>query len=753
MDISDAPPLSDSRFPEEEILVTPTPLQKTNDGFIDILARDITMASDSEETPPPKKRRIVDARTTTHAAASREEDDFLPESYLKRLKTMVYDKLMVVRVYEHDLEADYDPADSSPMKMSISSHLYHRLYSHQKVGVKFLYSLYINKIGGLLADEMGLGKTIQIISLINSICSLPSAASPEQIWNTRIKPILIVCPATLVGQWRKEFLEFDSFMRITILNSRLFGTYKHEKIIDRIRDIGGVFLSSFEFLRTHLKFFKEIDWFYEILDEGQKIRNPDAQITLAIKSLKTANRLLLSGSPIQNDLREFWSIFDFVQPGILGTLPIFMSHFGDPITASGMARVSESAQSRAQTSLAILKSIVAPHMIRRTKRQIHLTLNLPDKQEQIIICPLSLAQYQVYVDFLVEHDVEAAAIRRGTKTRSLWFISVLSKICNHPDLLLLRLDRSKWPSDFGNASRSGKLNLMMEILTTWISEQRKVLIFSQSVQMLDIIQLTIESVPYKFLRMDGHTPVNTRLNTVDEFNVNPEIPIMLLTTRVGGVGLNLVAASRVIIFDPDWNPTVDNQAQERAWRIGQEKDVVVYRLLCKGTIEEKIYKRQIFKLCLSDKILTNSNIQKVFSVRDFSELFKFPPAPKDFQVSSSRLRSLFVKAFSRDFTAGLLDTPVPRVLDNIKEIRSISASEPRVATLPEATLPEATLPEATLPEATLQAFSDEESEDDKSNKDDRANEEVPNILKLLFESDLVEVMVEVTIVVSVCCGS
>lgn len=399
-------------------------------------------------------------------------------------------------------------------------------------------------------------------------------------------------------------------------------------------------------------------------------------------------------------------------------------------------------------------------------------LSLPPKDEQVVLCPLTLAQYQIYADFLSSHNVEAdvtksvvrtfgrkrkGVFREDWRSRSLWYISVLGKICNHPDLLLLNLDPERWPSDFGSVSRSGKMKVLMQVLNTWVKESKqKVLIFSQTIQTLDIIDGAVGAAGYHVTRLDGRTPLVDRLPLVHQFNTDPNCQLLLLTTRVGGVGLNLVGASRVIVFDPDWNPAVDSQAQERVWRIGQgSKSVVVYRLICKGTLEEKVYKRQIFKHFLAEKILADSLVQKVFKAQDFlvshwpepqivhrytltlQDLFAYPPVPRELRNGDVslpvRLTSLFTKSAARE-THSLKESKIDLAAVLQERVR---AGKQKVPNDP---VKEAVVTDKLSAEEG-EVASEESSESDSDGKEKQSDEAESNLLKALCASHDIDVSV------------
>lgn len=337
-------------------------------------------------------------------------------------------------------------------------------------------------------------------------------------------------------------------------------------------------------------------------------------MTIAVKSLRTPHRILLSGSPIQNRLVELWSLFDFVFPGRLGTLPVFEAEFSTPISIGGYANASNIQVQTAYKCAMVLRDLIDPYLLRRVKADVD--INLPDKTEQVLFCRLTKQQRQLYERTLASKEVKLAMEGRS---KIFAAITLLRKICSHPDLLHHSLVEK--PDDYGNAERSTKMQVLATLLPAWRDGGHRVLLFSQTVQMLDILETFLIKKRLTYRRMDGSSNIRTRMALIDEFNDDSDIFCFLLTTKVGGLGVNLTGADRVVLFDPDWNPSTDLQARERAWRVGQKREVIVYRLLVSGTIEEKIYHRQIFKTFMTNKILKDPKQRRFFKVRDMQDLF------------------------------------------------------------------------------------------------------------------------------------
>lgn len=374
------------------------------------------------------------------------------------------------------------------------------------------------------------------------------------------------------------------------------------------------------------------------------LRSPDAAITLLVKQVLSVHRLVLTGSPIQNSLTELWSIFDFIFPGKLGTLPIFEDEFAFPILNGGYTSATPVQIQLAYKCALILRDLINPYILRRTKADV--AQHLPPKTEQVLFCNLTPKQHDCYRKFLDAHAKDISEIMDG-KTSLFRVIHYLRKISNHPDLLQLKVKQSanarrraarddddgvnddseltESSPDYGSVERSGKMKVVQQVLRMWHEQGHRCLIFSQTRQMLDILEKFVRAAGYNYRRVDGATSIKQRLPLIDEFNHDSRIFIMLLTTRAGGLGVNLTGADRVILYDPDWNPSTDGQARERAYRIGQQRSVTVYRLITRGCIEEKVYHRQIWKQFLTDKVLRDPKQKRFFSNQDIKDLFTLAP--------------------------------------------------------------------------------------------------------------------------------
>ena len=521
--------------------------------------------------------------------------------------------------------------------LAIPGDVYPSLFDYQKIGVQWLWELYCQQVGGIVGDEMGLGKTIQVIAFLAGL----------HYSRKLTKPIIVVAPATVMKQWVNEFHAWWPPFRVSILHtsgsgmvdigrelqeeeetlSRLpSGTTKEprtksqksaKRIVDRVIQEGHILVTTYSGLQSYAQLLIPVEWEYAILDEGHKIRNPNAAITIYCKELRTSNRIILSGTPMQNNLMELWSLFDFVFPMRLGTLVNFRQQFEFPIRQGGYANASNLQVQTAAKCAETLKDTISPYLLQRFKADV--ASDLPSKSEQVLFCKLTKFQRNAYEDFLNSDDLKA--IMSG-KRQILYGVDILRKICNHPDLVDHRSLSTKPDYNYGSGAKCGKMQVVKALLELWRDQGHKTLLFAQHRIMLDILEKYIRSMAgLDYRRMDGTTNISTRQSLVDEFNNNSDVHVFLLTTKVGGLGVNLTGADRVIIYDPDWNPSTDVQARERAWRLGQKREVMIYRLMTAGTIEEKIYHRQLFKQFLTNKILRDPKQRQTFQMKDLHDLF------------------------------------------------------------------------------------------------------------------------------------
>uniref|UniRef100_A0A8C5NYP1 DNA excision repair protein ERCC-6 n=1 Tax=Jaculus jaculus TaxID=51337 RepID=A0A8C5NYP1_JACJA len=567
-------------------------------------------------------------------------DDGDEEYYRQRLrrwnKQRLQDRENSLKLEDESEESDAEFDEG----FKVPGFLFKKLFKYQQTGVRWLWELHCQQAGGILGDEMGLGKTIQIIAFLAGLSYSKIRTRGSNYRFLGLGPTVIVCPTTVMHQWVKEFHTWWPPFRVAVLHETGSYAHKKEKLIRDIVHCCGILITSYSYIRLMQDDMSKHDWHYVILDEGHKIRNPNAAVTLACKQFRTPHRIILSGSPMQNNLRELWSLFDFIFPGKLGTLPVFMEQFSVPITMGGYSNASPVQVKTAYKCACVLRDTINPYLLRRMKSDVKMSLSLPDKNEQVLFCRLTDEQHKVYQNFIDSKEVYG--ILNG-ENQIFSGLVALRKICNHPDLFsggpknLSGLPDDEQEEDqFGYWKRSGKMIVVESLLKIWHKQGQRVLLFSQSRQMLHILEVFLRAQKYSYLKMDGTTTIASRQPLIAKYNEDASIFVFLLTTRVGGIGVNLTGANRVIIYDPDWNPSTDTQARERAWRIGQKKQVTVYRLLTAGTIEEKIYHRQIFKQFLTNRVLKDPKQRRFFKSNDLYELFTLtsPDASQSTETSA-----------------------------------------------------------------------------------------------------------------------
>jgi non-specific serine/threonine protein kinase len=442
------------------------------------------------------------------------------------------------------------------------------------VGVRWLHLLTRLGLGACLADDMGLGKTIQVLSLL---LVLRRAQDGDR------RPSLLVAPATLLANWAAEIERFAPGLRATIAHTSAM-TAEELKSLDpaNLDGIDLVITSYGSLLR--MPRLADATWHLLVLDEAQAIKNPDAKQTRAAKRLQARARIALTGTPIENRLGDLWSIFDFINPGLLGTAREFASY---------TKRIAD----KPRNPYGPLRELVRPYILRRLKTDKNVISDLPDKTEVKAFCQLSRKQaalYQQAVEELAGRLREAEGIQR--KGLVLAFLMRFKQICNHP---------SQWLGDGSWAEEeSGKWARLRELAEVIAAKQEKALVFTQFREVTAPLAAFLGGVFGRpGLVLHGETEVRTRKSLVQRFQEDELVPFFVLSLKAGGSGLNLTAASHVIHFDRWWNPAVENQATDRAFRIGQSKNVLVHKFVCRGTVEEKIDELIESKKRLSKELL------------------------------------------------------------------------------------------------------------------------------------------------------
>ena len=442
------------------------------------------------------------------------------------------------------------------------------LRSYQKTGFNWLKTLEKYGFGGILADDMGLGKTIQVIALLLD----------EKNHSERTS--IVVCPSSLYINWQKEIERFSKDIKTLIISGN---AEQREELIKKINKYD-VIITSYDLLKRDIEQYKNYKFKYVIADEAQYVKNNNTKNAKALKELNSESRFALTGTPIENSLAELWSIFDFIMPGYLYTYKKFKDEFETPI-------IKENDNEAMQR----LQKIVAPFILRRIKRDV--LKELPDKTEQIMYSKMDEEQQKLYTSYLalakvkMRQEIESNGFEKS-KMKILSLITRLRQICCHPQLFL---------DDY--KGESSKLNQCMEIIEGAIAAKHKILLFSGFTSMFDIIIPELEKRGIEYSMLTGQTKVDTRIEMVDEFNKDENIKVFLISLKAGGTGLNLTGADMVIHYDPWWNLSAQNQATDRAYRIGQRNNVQVFKLISENSIEEKIQKLQDRKQDLTDSVI------------------------------------------------------------------------------------------------------------------------------------------------------
>lgn len=551
------------------------------------------------------------------------------------------------------------------------------LYPYQKNGLQWLKALYENGLNGILADEMGLGKTIQIIALIAYLIEINQEG-----------PYLIVVPLSTLPNWLSEFKKFSPLLPVVVY----YGTQEERKLA--AKKIGRKFsvddkltqpiiLTTYEVLKRDESIFGQYTWCYIVLDEGQKIKNYQSQIAQCVQKLESLNRIILTGTPLQNNLTELWSLLHFLLPDIFDDLDVFESWFNvkELENAEGTKKFLE--QEKDKHVVKSVREILRPFMKRRLKKDVD--LEIPPMKEILVYAPMTKLQRDLYSAALnrnlellqkvdnapsIIDDVfgqrpkrrceyrnkystaytdlyqpsydgkaiqSASASARAEKVIDSWkqYANISDRnrdfmlhlpmanrtpmyreIVNHPYLIHCPLDDSGLPTiNEDLVKSSGKLMILDVMLKRLHADGHKVLLFSTMKMLLDIIGDYLNLRPWTYVMLDGTVDMETRKINIDKFNNDPDVFLFLITTRAGGIGLNLAAADTVILYDSDWNPQADIQAMARCHRIGQTRPVVVYRLCTKATIDETIVKRAEAKRKL-EKMVINKEIELSLTDRE-----------------------------------------------------------------------------------------------------------------------------------------
>ncbi|CCH44714.1 TATA-binding protein-associated factor [Wickerhamomyces ciferrii] len=528
-----------------------------------------------------------------------------------------------------------DPSKSKPFDLPVAIDATLRKY--QQEGVNWLAFLNKYHLHGILCDDMGLGKTLQTICIVASDHHLRAEDyKVTKSIETAPLPTLIICPPSLTGHWEQEFNQYSPFLKVVVYAG---GPSFRSGIRPQLNSCD-IIVTSYDVVRNDVEFLSAKDYNYCVLDEGHIIKNAASKLTKSVKRVRSNHRLILSGTPIQNNVLELWSLFDFLMPGFLGSEKLFQERFARPIAASRNSKTSSKEQEAGALALEALHKQVLPFMLRRLKEEV--LSDLPPKIIQDYYCQLSDLQKQLYKDFakkqktIVENDIQTVEVAEK-KTHIFQALQYMRKLCNHPSLVLSEshpqyYEVQKYLRDtrmsIHDIHHAPKLMALRTLLlecgigtadveksnsaqnTGNVISQHRALVFCQLKDMLDMVEndLLKKYLPsVSFMRLDGSTDPRDRQGIVRKFNEDPSIDVLLLTTKVGGLGLNLTGADTVIFVEHDWNPMNDLQAMDRAHRLGQKKVVNVYRLITKDTLEEKIMGLQKFKMNIASTIVSQQN--------------------------------------------------------------------------------------------------------------------------------------------------
>ena len=489
------------------------------------------------------------------------------DKILKKLDTKVTKNDEYKKIVNQVSNREIDENINIPKGLNVD------LRNYQILGFKWLKILDKYQFGGILADDMGLGKTIQLLAIIQDY--LEKDKNP--------KPSMVVCPSSLSLNWKNEINKFAPTIKTLVIH----GNAEERK--KQIEEIGkyNLIITSYDLLKRDIEEYKKINYSFKyiIADEAQYIKNNNTQNARAIKEIKSDTRFALTGTPIENALSELWSIFDFIMPGYLYSYRKFKELYEMPIVRDNN-----------EWAIKKLKMLIEPFILRRTKKEV--LTELPDKTISVLNNEMQDEQLKIYMSYLanVRREVNEEIRANGFEKSQIKILALLMRlrqICCHPSLFIANYK-----------GESSKLNQCIELLKDAILSGHKILLFSGYSSMLEIIEKELKKASISYLKLTGSTKVGERIKLVDEFNNNEEIKVFLISLKAGGTGLNLIGADMVIHYDPWWNLSAENQATDRTYRIGQKKNVQVYKLITKDSIEERIYELQEKKANLAKTMLS-----------------------------------------------------------------------------------------------------------------------------------------------------
>lgn len=606
-----------------KIVVPPRPLHDPMSEFAIVLYDPTVDVIPGEEEEPEIK----------------EDKDSSPEVEEPSRKRRVHKSLAeILGIQQYDTDKKYPnvPVVIDPKLLKI-------LRPHQIEGVKFLYKCTSGMIdpkakGCIMADEMGLGKTLQCLTLMWTLLKQGPKGKKT------ISKCIIVCPSSLVRNWANEIVKWLGEGVLTPLaidgksvkNNEIGEKLTQWSVANGRNIVRPVLIISYETLRRHIDRLRGTEVGLMLADEGHRLKNGDSLTFTSLNELKCERRIILSGTPIQNDLSEYFSLLNFANPGYLGNRNEFKKNFENAILRGRDADSTDEEKKKGDEKLTQLSELVSKFIIRRTNDI--LSKYLPIKYEHVIFVNLSPLQTKLYNHFITSPEIKK--LLRGIGSQPLKAIGMLKKLCNHPNLLNLPEDLEGCdhllPDDYEGQGRnreiqtwlSGKFSMLERFLYKLHHETNdKIVLISNYTQTLDLIEKMCRTKKYGCLRLDGTLNINKRQKLVDKFN-DPDGSefIFLLSSKAGGCGINLIGANRLILIDPDWNPASDQQALARVWRDGQKKNCFIYRFISTGSIEEKIFQRQSMKLSLSSCVVDEmEDVERLFSSDNLKQLFMFQP--------------------------------------------------------------------------------------------------------------------------------
>lgn len=478
------------------------------------------------------------------------------------------------------------------------------LRAYQLEGLQWMLSLFNNNLNGILADEMGLGKTIQTIALIAYLLENKGVTGPH----------VIVAPKAVLPNWINEFSTWAPSIAAVVYDGRPDERKAMREECFSERGRFNVLITHYDLIMRDRQYLKKVQWIYMIVDEGHRLKNHECALAKTISGYQIQRRLLLTGTPIQNSLQELWSLLNFLLPTIFNSVENFEEWFNAPFKDRGQVALTDEEQ---LLIIRRLHHVIRPFILRRKKDEVE--KYLPGKSQVILKCDMSAWQ-KVYYQQVT--DVGRVGLDTGTgKSKSLQNLSMqLRKCCNHPYLFVG--EYNMWRKE-EIIRASGKFELLDRLLPKLRRSGHRVLLFSQMTRLMDILEIYLKLNDFKFLRLDGSTKTEERGALLKQFNA-PDSPyfMFLLSTRAGGLGLNLQTADTVIIFDSDWNPQMDQQAEDRAHRIGQKKEVRVFVLVSVGSIEEVILERAKQKMGIDAKVIQAGLFNTTSTAQDRREMLK-----------------------------------------------------------------------------------------------------------------------------------